>query len=86
MIQPKMRSGAGEGSEAVEGKIKGDGADHPKIPVCTSGFTCTWVLNQCAGELGEVSEFFSENMVQVDKRALIWSNRSYVLVHHDEQR
>jgi len=86
MIHPIVRSGAGEGSDAAEGKIKGDGADHPEIPVCTSGFTCTRDLNPCAGERGQASEYVSESMVQADKRALIRSNRSHVLVRHDEQR
>lgn len=86
MIHPEQRSGAGEGSEVAEGKIKGDGADHPESPVCTSGFTCTWILNPCAGELGEVPEFAPVNIVQVEMPALIRSNRSHVLVHHDAQR
>ena len=86
MIQPKLRSGAGEGTEAAEGKIKGDGANHPAIPACTSGFTCTWGLNPCAGELGEAPEFAPVNLVQAEMPALIRSNRSHVLVHHDAQR
>lgn len=86
MIQPKMRPGAGKGSEAAEGKIKGDGADHPEIPVCISGFTCTWAETRCAGDLGERSEFVSENMVQTVSCALIRPVRSHVQVRHDEQR
>ena len=86
MIHKKMRPGAGKGAEAAEGKIKGDGADHPEKPVCTSGFTCTWVLNPCAGGLGEISEFVSENMVQTVSWALIRLNCFHVLVRHDEKR
>lgn len=86
MIHPKLRSGAGKESEAAEGKIKGNGASLPQILVCTSGFTCTWVLNPCAGERGKASEYVSENMVQTVSCALIWPVRSHVLVRHDEQR
>ena len=67
MIQLTERFGAGDGSKAAEGKIKGDGANHPKSPVCTSGFTCTWAKNPCAGEMGQVSGFVRENMVQVKR-------------------
>lgn len=67
MIQRIKRFGAGEGSETTEGKIKGDGADHPESPVCTSGFTCTGVKNPSAGERGQVSGFARENMVQAEQ-------------------
>lgn len=66
MIQQSERFGAGEGSEAAEGKIKGDGANHPESPVCTSGFTCTRPERPCAGERAQVSGSARENMVQAD--------------------
>jgi len=86
MIHMAVRCEAEKASEAAEGKIKGDGASLPQILVCTSGFTCTWDLNPCAGEMGQVPDFVSENMVHIERRALFLPNRSHVPVRHDEQR
>jgi len=74
MIQRTERFEAGMGAEAAEGKIKGDGANHPESPVCTSGFTCTWAKTPCAGERGQVSNFVCENMVQAKRRLGIAQN------------
>ena len=78
VIQRKERFGTGEGSEAAEGKIKGDGADHPQPPVCTSGFTCTWAGTPCAGERGQVSAVVRENMVQTVSVAWNGFKRTHV--------
>ena len=77
---------SGIGSEAAEGKIKGDGANHPESPsahrVSPAHGSKPYV------QVKEVKSLRGarENMVQAEEIGLIWPNCTHAMSCHDQKQ